>query len=204
MGSSHASRFRVHLEQLSKKFKFDLKVIAKPGAVYNQLVFPDPSELCESDILILLPFGNNLFEKKSFRIENSRKGRIIHISDYKPTPESEIKRLFINLQQKLKKYTCRVFILDSFFKYVNCCEQHVAAFPLTLKHQRKCNRLLKEHFATLSERYTVLNHIKLFDKPRTAKCCVSYYKERMVDSVHFTSDTYKIMAAELIKTVIDK
>ena len=204
MGSSHASRFRVHLEHLSKKFKFDLKVLAKPGAVYNQLVFPDPSELCESDILILLPFGNNLFEKGSYRIENSRKGRIIHISDYKPTPESEIKRLFINLQQKLEKYTCRVFILDSFFKYVNCCEQHVAAFPLTLKHQRKCNRLLKEHFATLPRQYKVLDHLKLFDEPRKARLCLKYYKEKLVDSVHFTSEVYKNMAARLIKAVIDK
>jgi lysophospholipase L1-like esterase len=200
VGSSHASLLTPHLRKFSEKYNIQVNSLTKPGATYEQLIFPDSKDLCESDILILIPIGNNIFEKNTHQIARNAKGKTIHLKRFAPIQESNLKELFIDLHQKLDKYVCKKFILDSFYKYVSCCTKHQKEFPLLIKHQKKCNSLLKEYFRTTN--VTVLNHLSLFEQPWKARGSLNYYKKHMLDSVHFSKRTYEKMAEKIVQSIM--
>jgi len=201
VGSSHAARLSRFLAHKLHEHGFELIQFCIPGANFERLQFPDPEILRESDILIVIPFGNDIFERNSHQIVRSNEGKTIHLKKFAPTSESVLKELFKKLQQKLSLFKCRKFILDSFLKYVHCCPKHTSEFPRTIKHQQKCNKSLKRHFTGTD--ITVLDHLKLFVTPqRQGYINLKYYKMHMVDAVHFSAKTYEHMAAKLVKAVI--
>jgi hypothetical protein len=142
VGSSHAALLNRPLQQFSKKLNFHFETFSQPGATYEQLRFPNPDVLSESDILVVIPFGNDVFEKNSHEITRTAKGKIIHLKRYAPTSDTVLKGLFTKLQQRLDKYKCRKYVLDSFLKYVDCCQKHTIEYPKSLNHQKKTNKRL--------------------------------------------------------------
>jgi len=200
VGSSHANRIREHLKRLGRQHNVNVTVLGKSGATFEQLNFPSADDLTEEDILLIFPFGNNCFKRGSHFCENKGSQRTIHLSRFDPIGEPELNSLFQRLENTLSKFKCKVFIVDSFYKYVKCCSYHELKFPRYIKHQKWCNALMKEYFADTP--YSAVNHLSLLSEPQKMRGSLVEYKKKMVDSVHFEAHEYQSIAENIFRKII--
>ena len=184
VGSSHGVRIGKELKKIviPAADAFEIKNLSKRGARYEQLNWPNPDQVGVNDVILVIPFGNNLVKRGSVKRENG----IWHLTDYQPESETRLQTLAENLKGKCTKYTCKVFIVTNFYRLF-CCNLHI--HPGWLVFQKKFNISLENRFKRLNNpNIRVLDHRYLVDGTsggKQAKRSVHYYMSLQYDSVHF-------------------
>jgi len=117
IGSSHAVRKAQSLKK-SPGFKTEFSVdstCAQSGKVFKGINWPDFSKYDREDVLIIIPFGNDIFRRNSIKIERLGKGKIIHLVNPAPTSDEHLASLCGSLKEKLNGTKAEVIIVTSFF-----------------------------------------------------------------------------------------
>ena len=188
VGSSHGVRLGRELEKIPDiREKYEIKNYSIRGCKYENLVFPAVDKVEKGDLLIILPFGNNIIRKGV-----SFYGGKFHLTKYCPISLKEYQDLCEDLYQKTLLYSGNILIISNFYRHL-CCPVHTYKGWISL--QRKFNNLLKEKFAGLeSIGIKVLDHLRLVHAylgVRKVKQ-LGVYSGLQVDAVHFKD--YSVIA----------
>ena len=197
VGSSHGVRIGDAMKRkLLDTDNLTVQNLSKRGARYEQLNWPNPDQVSLDDILLIIPFGNNLVKRGSVKMEN----RMWHLTNYQPESETRLQILADNLEKKCLLYTCKVFIVTNFYRLF-CCRLHT--HPGWLVFQKKFNISLEKRFKTLNNpNIRVLDHRYLVDGTsggKQARLDVKYYITLQYDSVHFRN--YNCIAGSILMEI---
>jgi hypothetical protein len=151
--------------------------------------------LNEQDVAIFQLFGNDLFEKH-IQIDRIPK-KTIHLTKFIPVDESVLRDKFSTLKTLLDELCCKIIIVDSPFRHVNCCQKH--RYSGLRKHVTQANKLLKEVLTG----YLVLDHRKLLGVSINRVQRMGEYQALLSDSVHFYNRYYDVMVVNVVKRFID-
>jgi hypothetical protein len=192
VGASHGRRIGEALKRVSgygTEFQVSFHCIG--GKKFEELYWPSLKNIAENDLLIVVPFGNDLVERK-FVFKN--KG-IIHLNHFVPRDNKHFDRLFQLLAAKISKTNCNVRILTNFYRHF-CCRDH--DHEGWLSYQNEVNRKIFSRFHT-SGKIQVVDHRSLlplnFKKAKDTK----RYWALQTDSVHFAD--YTVLAEKIIRTL---
>jgi len=139
IGASHFARITQSLQRspgFNTEFSVD-STCAKSGKVFKNINWPDFSKYDGKDVLVIVPFGNDIFQRNALKIERLKKGKIIHLVKSAPTSEGHLASLCESLKKKLKGTKAEVIIVTSFFRHLLCCAN---------LRKNKANVERQEHF----------------------------------------------------------
>jgi hypothetical protein len=183
LGGSHAIHLSRELQKRTElTSKYDLKVFAKGGALYRNLIFPKVSAVHPDDFIIIIPLGNDLLKKGSVEKTDG----IFHLVKYMPLEDPVYTKYCQDLLEKTRAYPCKILVITSFYRLF-CCETH--KHPGWLKLQVARNKELTQTFEG-EERVKVLDHRSIIDRragKRLASKNIPYYISLQRDAVHFKS-----------------
>jgi len=192
IGASHGVRLGRELEKISEiREQYEIRNFSIRGCKYENLVFPSAEKVKEEDLVILIPFGNNIVKRGVSFYEGQ-----FHLTEYFPTSLEEYQDLCEDLYKRTLLYSCKVLIISNFYRHI-CCRDHL--YPGWISHQRKFNTLLKDKFKGLESKVRVLDHLKLvhaYLNVRKVKQ-LTVYRELQVDAIHFKN--YKVIARNVYK-----
>jgi len=200
IGSSHAVRIAQSLNKtpgVGEEFSVD-STCAQSGKVFKDINWPDFSKYDEKDVLIIVPFGNDVFRRNSIKIERLKKGKIIHLVKSAPTSDEHLASLCESLSEKLKGTKAEVIIVSSFYRHLFCCadlrkvspkaESYKHNHPGLLGIQNRKNKFILSFF---KGSYLVFRHeALLFDSCKKATLQIVEYRKKQPDSVHFNDKVY--------------
>lgn len=192
VGASHGLRLAAQLEKIENfKSKYILRSFCIRGKKFRDLPFPQTEKSSEQDILIVIPFGNDL--QKSL-VKFDKNDRKLHLTTYKPISEKEYDRLCEELYDKVVQFPGKVLIITNFLRYL-CCEAHEYKGWVSL--QKKFNSTLAAKFQSLKESVKIVDHYSLVDDQVGRKTVkkVKHYRKLQSDSVHFKN--YRIIAERI-------
>jgi len=192
VGASHGRRIGEALKKLKgygTLFQVSFNCIG--GKKFEELNWPNLKNIEENDLLIIVPFGNDLVERKYIF---KSKG-IIHLKHFLPRDNKHFDRLFQLLAAKISKINCNVRILTNFYRHF-CCRIH--DHEGWLSYQNEVNRKIFARFHT-SGKIQVVDHRSLlplnFKKAKDTK----RYRALQTDSVHFAD--YTVLAEKILRTL---
>ena len=192
VGASHGRRIGEALKKLKgygTVFQVSFNCIG--GKKFEELNWPNLKNIEENDLLIIVPFGNDLVERKYVF---KSKG-IIHLKHFLPRDNKHFDRLFQLLAAKISKINCNVRILTNFYRHL-CCRIH--DHEGWLSYQNEVNRKIFARFHT-SGKIQVVDHRSLlplnFKKAKDTK----RYRALQTDSVHFAD--YTVLAEKILLTL---
>ena len=200
-GSSHAARILravTRNKQLTDAFLVSGTV--RPGAKLSDLNFPTQklADFNESDILIILVFGNELI-KRNIKIDYKNGQKTIHLTAFVPEPAWRIQRAYSRLKELLEPLRCRIFILDNPLRHIRCCMKHRKRLKGLHSFLEKQNRILAQNFGS-----RVLNHKRYLGMPSKKAYKLKNYLKLFSDSVHFKENVYSDLVQRIaIKHLID-
>lgn len=198
-GSSHAKRVGYCFQKIPDLMKeYDLRIVARSGATYENMVLPNVDSLTDKDYLIIQVFGNNFLQKGTVETEYSRGKRKFILKKYDPIPEQDILQLFMDLKKRLENTKTNVLILDSPHRHLTQSSRDTASKVFKLFRDR--NRLLKRTFH--DSKATVIDHRYLMGVRANLLRTLNFYKSVLLDDVHFYSIYYRNLAANLYWKVI--
>ena len=183
VGSSHGVYLGSELEKIARESSdptFVVRNFSHRGAKYEQLIWPKVSEVKETDVIIVIPFGNDLLRGYSVK----RRG-FWHLEKFFPQTNRKFVELYLYLYHDCSKYSCKILVLSNFYRMF-CCELH--KHHGWLKYQYIRNRELQQELADLEPRVRVLDHRALVDDragKKRAKQNIHYYTSLQRDNVHF-------------------
>jgi hypothetical protein len=185
-GASHAKKFyEASLENQLFSNSYEILGSFKSGAKSTQLIIPEIVKTFEEqDIIIVLAFGNDIFEKNILITKNPF---TIHLTQFIPVSPVDLKEACTKFEKQLIGLKCKIKIIDNIYRHLNCCDMGIA------KYQKDSNTLIRDHFGKKS-----INHLYLLEDPKN-KRKASVYANLLVDSVHFRREFYSMMAANLIR-----
>jgi hypothetical protein len=180
---------------------------AQSGKVFKDINWPDFSKYDKKDVLIIIPFGNDIFRRNSIRIERLRKGKIIHLVKSAPTSEEHLASLCESLKKKLNGTKAEVIIVTSFFRHLFCCEnlREIGSGAKKVEHnhsgivgiQNRKNEFIEKYF---KGDYLVLRHETLAFNTYRAGRQAREYRKKQPDAVHFSDKVYWEIAEKLLDT----
>jgi len=208
IGSSHAVRI-AHSLRKSPGFNTEFSVdstCAQSGKVFKDINWPDFSKYETNDVLVIVPFGNDIFQRNSIKIERLNKGKIIHLVKSAPTSEEHLASLCESLKKKLNGTKAEVIIVTSFFRHLFCCADLRKVNPesKSYKHnhpgiigiQNRKNKFILNFF---KGSYLVFRHeALLFDSCKKATLQIVEYRKKQPDSVHFNDKVYLEIVNKLL------
>ena len=197
VGSSHALKIGNALKKISLQDKsLNIKICARAGARFRDIPFPDFESFSQNTVICILPFGNDIFQPNSHKIESTSKGKIIHLRKNDPTSEETFLNLCKELEKKLSKAVSKIIIISNFYRHLRCCPAHTAEYVGILKHQNSLNQILHAFF---KDKFTVIDHRKIVQPDRNQDGrSATQYSLHQVDTVHFTGQKYAQMAQILL------
>jgi hypothetical protein len=192
VGASHGRRIGNALKGLAGYgTEFQVSFQCTGGKKFEELYWPNLKNLLENDLLIIVPFGNDLVERK---FVSKHKG-VIHLNQFVPRDNKYFDRLFQLLAAKLSKTHCNVRILTNFYRHL-CCRKH--DHDGWLSYQNEVNRKIFAKFHS-SGKIQVVDHRSLlplnFKKAKDTK----RYRALQTDSVHFAD--YTVLANKILLTL---
>ncbi len=192
VGASYGRRIGDALKRLAGYgTEFQVSFHCVWGKKFEDLYWPNSKNLSQDDLLIIVPFGNDLVERK-FVFKN--KG-IIHLKHFEPRDNKHFDQLFQLPAAKLSKNHCNVRVLTKFYRHF-CCRKHDHAGWLS--YQNEVNRKIFSRFHT-SGKIQVVDHRSLlplnFKKAKDTK----RYRALQTDSVHFVD--YTVLAEKILQTL---
>ena len=199
IGSSHGKKLIIAIYKNPEFLaKFDIFDFTKPGASWNQLVFPEIlNTFTEIDVLLLMPFGNDLFNKH-IQITRSPK-KVIHLTRFEPRTAGFIVNLCQQLKSKVSQYKCQIFAFDNVQRHLFCCPRHI--YPGVAKYQKDTNSLIREN---LGPKVQALNHTRFLGiNPKKVRKASDYHEILLTDSVHMYSRYYEAMSVQLLRRMRD-
>ena len=175
--------------------------LGKSGAKFNQIVWPPASKVKPGDILIILPFGNELQKQRS-KVVN----RVWTIQNYDPISEAEFSNLMDKLKVKLMDYPdslCDKYVVTNFYRCLGLPTQQVQHRGW-LRLQISFNRMLKNKEASqfFGARTFIIPHQEIVtDKAPSRKVSKSWvlYSKLQYDGIHFKD--YRLIAKRILDTV---
>ena len=102
-GSSHAAWIlKAELNNESIKQNFTVTGTVKPGAKFNNLIFPSNllKSFVESDVLFIQLFGNELL-KRNVYVSHHNGNKTIHLTAFEPEPAWKIQGVYRRLKELL-------------------------------------------------------------------------------------------------------
>ena len=200
IGSSHGKRLAMALERLPEYGKsYHLKNYAKGGACFKDLVWPDPDDLGSEDVLIVIPFGNDLLQKNKNCIFRGS-DKILHMQKFLPTPDNEFLNLYNLLGIKLLGYLeNKVFVIQNFYRHF-CCEKEKHHHRGWLGYQNRRNNELKKELEPFSCYVVVLDHRKLHTRSGQLIKDILMYKSKQYDGVHFRD--YSVIGKNVLRFIL--
>lgn len=193
VGASHANRLVPELCKLpSYNVKFKIRSYAVPSKKYEDLRWPaNLTHLPESDIILIIPFGNDLV-KTGVRRENGK----IHLTTFVPNTDHYFSLRYRDLTDKIKSTQARFVIISNFYRHF-CCPKH--NHKGWLAYQNKRNKDLWANFKNL-QNVKLLDHRHIVtDKVKKEAKNVDEYRKLQFDAVHFSD--YKSIAERISKRV---
>ena len=183
IGSSHGKRLgQVLRRHKDCGTKFQVFCYSVPGKSFDNLVWPDLSKLSSTDLLIIIPFGNDLVDRKY--IHRGVQDRIIHLTKFVPRTDEYFLPKYRSLSDKLEGVRANIRILGNFYRHL-CCQKHI--FPGWIAYQNKINRQIAEFFS--GTQVQVLDHRSLLPLKFWEAKNVRLYSAQQYDSVHFRDYT---------------
>jgi hypothetical protein len=192
VGASHGRRIGEALKKLAgygTEFQVSSQCIGGKG--FEELNWPNLKNLLENDVLIIVPFGNDLVERKFV----SKKGGLIHLNQFVPRDNKYFDRLFQLLASKLSKTNCIVRILTNFYRHL-CCRKHQHAGWLS--YQNEVNKKIYSKFHTRGK-IQVVDHRYLLPLTFRQAKDTEKYRALQTDSVHFAD--YTVLAKKILSTL---
>lgn len=195
IGSSHCRRLFLAFKKSIRQDKYILVDLAQSGATFNRTVhtFPNPTELCEDDIIIFQTFGNDLFGKNLSFIQSksSSSGREIHLEKCIPSSEKSVELLHEKLKNYIESVPSKCYLVDCIFRYL-CqpeCKSNNHIHPGILAHQAKHNKKLFNFFSKIPN-CTVIKHISCMPFTLNKLKKFRFYKLLLDDKVHLKEVYY--------------
>ena len=188
VGASHGERLYEALRTLpSYGTEFTAVSWCKKGKTFENLNWPH--SLAENDLLICIPFGNELTPRSNTFY--CKKTRICHLLRFEPYTAEYWDRLYRQLENKLHTLGGKAVIIDNIYRHV-CCTSH--KHPGWISYQQALNKQIRSRFS--SETCRVVDHRQLlplgFKKARS----ILEHRGLQYDSVHFRD--YKPLAKRLL------
>jgi len=210
IGSSHAVRIAHSLRKVpgfNTEFSVD-STCAQSGKVFKDINWPDFSKYEKKDVLIIIPFGNDIFQRNSIKIEQLRKGKIIHLVKSAPTSDEHLASLCESLNEKLKGTKAEIIIVTSFYRHLFCCadlqkinpnaESYKHVHPGIVGIQDRKNKFILSFFK--GSGYLVFRHESLlFDNWKRKREQKVEYRKQQPDSVHFNDKVYLKIVHQLLE-----
>jgi hypothetical protein len=189
-GASHAKKFyEASLENQLFSDSYEILGSFKSGAKSTQLILPEiVKTFDEQDLIIVLAFGNDIFEKHILITKNPF---TIHLTQFIPVSPIDLKEACTKFEKQLIGLKCKIKIIDNIYRHLNCCEKHIHMG--IAKYQKDSNTLIRDHFGKKS-----INHLYLLEN-HTYIRKASVYANLLVDSVHLKREFYAMMSAQLIR-----
>ena len=200
VGSSHGKRLALALERLPEfRNTYNLKNYARGGVGFKDLVWPDPDDLGSDDVLIVIPFGNDLLQKNKNCVYRGS-DKIFHMQRFLPTPDNEFTNLYNFLLIKLLGYSeNKVFIIQNFYRHF-CCEKEKHHHRGWLGYQNRRNNELKKELEPFSRYVVVLDHRKLHTRSGQLIKDIQMYKSKQYDGVHFRD--YSVIGNNVLRFIL--
>ena len=200
IGSSHAKRLGYKMANLLGSVHTVVN-LGKSGAKFNQIVWPQVSDVKPGDVFIVLPFGNELQKQRS-RVVN----RVWTIQNYDPISETEYSNLLDRLRAKLMEYPdslCDKYIVTNFYRCLGLPTQQVQ-HPGWLRLQIQFNRILKSKEASqfFGARTFIIPHQDIVtDRAPSREVSKNwvFYSQLQYDGIHFKD--YRIIANRILDIV---
>ena len=196
IGASHARRLSGPFTKQAEEGGFRVVSRCTSGAPYRALEWPDLDSASKDDLVLVLPFGNDVNSKKC--AEKDRRTGIWHLLRFEPKSDRYFQIRFQELKERIQKLPCRVFICENFWRLL-CCSLH--NHKNWLSYQNSINKQIFEFFKPL-DNVTVIKHREIvgsnFDRKKAKNC--GEYKKLQFDAVHFKS--YEVIAQNLLDRMI--
>ena len=171
-------KYRKQVPNAVPKITF-IKSHCVPGTKYPELIWPTASELGKDDVLLILPFGNEL--QKGKYIRDSTPSRTFHLINFVPESDTVFADYMLDLQCRLMRYQCKILVINAFFRFLCGCHVHPKLIPYIHRRNTELAKILKP----LSN-VTVLDHRTLVsEKIWKIKRNPKLYMNLLRDSVHF-------------------
>lgn len=185
-GHSHAHLLASEISKLGLT-NTDLVTYCKRGATVSTFPLPvvELSSLSEDDVLVLLPFGNDVLARK---IKIEKRPKFIRLLECSPTPQDKLDRLYQSVREVLSSLRCRIYLIDNIYRHTDCKD----AF-LSFKKQ---NGLIQKVFSGIPN-LTVLDHRKLLKVRHKKLRDRAFYSQILKDNVHLYSQFYREMSQSL-------
>lgn len=196
-GNSHARRLLycfIGNKTVSKHFR--IYDFTKPGKTYQELALPLEHLCTEDSILIILCFGNDIFDRNFVKVTKTNNQRIFHLVKFAPTNFRNLQLSYNSLGKWLKTVKSQILLLDNIYRHVPCCEKHFSAE--VIRHQFVQNNLLRKYFKSLElKNLTVIDHRKLLPYFQRQLRKINFYSTLLQDAVHLKMEFYEKMAIKL-------
>jgi len=195
VGASHGVRISKALQTLpGYGTVFTVFCLCIRGKPYEELVWPEFNELRTEDILLVVPFGNNIVEKKYVSFD--RVARIIHLTAFVPRSREYFNRIFDSLQKKLEQFLGHIYVVNNFYRHF-CCPRH--NHVNFVAYQNQINKAISDRFNS-QQKVKVLDHRSLLGIPLKKARNILEYRKLQTDSVHFRS--YGTIAKRILESVL--
>lgn len=187
-GNSHAALLSKELASIIPSC-VHLTTYCKRGGKVESFPLPveELSQLKESDILFLLPFGNEMLARR-IRVQSNPK--FIHLLECFPTAQNKLNRTYHHVRTALSSLKCRIFLIDNIYRHVECKQ----AF-LFFKRQ---NKVIREVFSGMHN-LEVIDHRKLLQLRGKLLKDRHQYSQLLRDGVHLHPRSYRNMSISLAK-----
>ena len=192
VGASHGKKIAQAFKRLpGYGTVFQVRSLCESGKTFYDLKWPALESLKETDFLVILPFGNDLIERKYIK----RIGSKIHLLNFRPRQSEYFEERYRVLQEKIDSTVARVCILTSFYRHF-CCNDHF--YSGWVGYQNKVNRDLTARFE--GTRVRTLDHRRLIGLPYRKSKDLLEYRKLQTDSVHFSD--YRPIAEGILRCAI--
>ena len=194
VGASHGKKISRALRRLQGYGTvFQVCCLCVGGKKFYDLNWPNLNTLKETDLLLVLPFGNDLIDRNNISRDQFSK---IHLTQFQPRPNSYFEERYRVLESKLNSTVAQVRIISNFFRHF-CCDTHF--HPGWVGYRNRLNRDLLLRFPTTAK-VKVLDHRGLLGLPYRKARNVLQYRNLQYDSVHFRD--YLPIAKKILESVL--
>ena len=157
-GHSHGKKIARELlktrEVLNADWVIDLSI---PSRKFEDLELPNIPELRHGDVVLLFPFGNDLFRSGVSLSKNRQRNRIFHLTHFNPTHPDELLEKYKILERKFEGTRARIYLFDVFYRHIRCCPKHFD--KRILEFQVEQNFHLRTYFAP-NPHIECVNHLE--------------------------------------------
>lgn len=198
-GNSHAKRLFYCLNSNDKILKeYKIYNYAKPGTTFSELILPPFRLLTKNSVLIIICYGNDLFDKSFVHTTVDKKGnRIFHLTKFAPNDPRKLHESYEALGKWLKTLECKVLLLDNVYRHV-CCEKHFNS--KIIRFQFMQNNKQRKYFKSLKlANVIVLDHRSLLPFFQRRLMRIKFYSTLLKDAVHFKMPYYRAMSDKIVK-----